>query len=137
MNTPFEVRQRLRFGHCDPAGIAYYPRYFELCDGVIEDWTEQVVGVSRRKMHLELGWALPTVDLNAQFVAVSVLGDWLDFSLTVTAVGRSSVALALSASCGGEARFDVQYKQVLIDSRTTKSIAWPDEWRARILESVN
>ena len=34
----FETTRVLRFGDCDPAGIAYYPRYFDLLNGVVEDW---------------------------------------------------------------------------------------------------
>ncbi len=34
----FEATRVLRFGDCDPAGIAYYPRYFDLLNGVVEDW---------------------------------------------------------------------------------------------------
>jgi 4-hydroxybenzoyl-CoA thioesterase len=33
----FETTRVLRFGDCDPAGIAYYPRYFDLLNGVVED----------------------------------------------------------------------------------------------------
>ena len=80
MSHPFSTARQIRFGDCDPAGIAYYPRYFELCDGVVEDWCEAVL-VSRRVLHLELGLALPTVDLQATFTAPSRLGDHLDISL--------------------------------------------------------
>lgn len=136
MTAHFAAQQRLRFAHCDPAGIAYYPRYFELCDGVIEDWTETVLGVSRRKLHLELGYALPTVDLQADFTAVSRLGDWLDFDLEVVDLGRSSIGLRIDVFSSSERRFGVRYKQVLIDMATTRAIAWPDEWRKRIEESM-
>ena len=35
MTSVFRQSRPLRFAHCDPAGIAYYPRYLELCDGAI------------------------------------------------------------------------------------------------------
>ena len=28
----------IRFSHCDPAGIVYFPHYFDMFNGVIEDW---------------------------------------------------------------------------------------------------
>lgn len=136
MSGPFTMRQRLRFSDCDPAGIAYYPRYLALCDGVIEEWTEAVVGVSRLKLHFELDWGLPTVSLQANFTAVSRLGDQLDFALSVTELGRSSIGLAMDVACGGERRFDVAYKQVLVDMKSMKAIPWPDDWRARIAETM-
>lgn len=132
MSAPFVMRQRLRFQDCDPAGIAYYPRYLALCDGVIEEWTEQVVGVSRWRLHFELDMGLPTVELSADFTAMGRLGDWLDFALSVEALGRSSIALRMEVSCEGERRFGVRFKQVLVDMGKQKAIAWPDDWRARI-----
>jgi 4-hydroxybenzoyl-CoA thioesterase len=95
MSRPFTMRQRLRFSDCDPAGIAYYPRYLALCDGVIEQWTEEVVGISRLKLHFELEWGLPTVFLQADFTAPSRLGDQLDFTLGVAELGRSSIGLVM------------------------------------------
>ncbi|AJP71674.1 acyl-CoA thioesterase [Sphingomonas hengshuiensis] len=121
----FSVTYPLRFAHCDPAGIAYYPRYFELCDAAIEDWSAEILGCSRRTMHLELGMGLPTVDLHASFAAPSRLGDLLDIRVAVTRVGRSSVDLALDISSGGEPRFHVRYTQVLTDLARQKSVPWP------------
>jgi 4-hydroxybenzoyl-CoA thioesterase len=136
MSRPFTMRQRLRFSDCDPAGIAYYPRYLALCDGVIEEWTEEVVGISRLKLHFELEWGLPTVFLQADFTAPSRLGDQLDFTLGVAELGRSSIGLVMDVACEGERRFGVTYTQVLIDMKSMKAIPWPDDWRARISETM-
>ncbi len=127
----------LRFAHCDPAGIAYYPRYFEICDGAIEDWTEAVIGVPRRVMHLDMGLALPTVTLDAEFTAVSRLGDPLDIAIEVTSVGNSSVGLRAEVSSNGEQRFAVRYKQVLMTMVTGEAMPWPDEWRARLAGEIS
>ncbi len=127
--TAFVGRHRLRFAHCDPAGIAYYPRYFELCDAAMEDWSEAVLGVSRKTLHIERNMALPTIDLHATFVAPSRLGDWLDIALTVREVGRSSVTMDADVDCEGERRFGVCYKQVLMDMRTGRAAPWPEPWR--------
>lgn len=123
----FRVSYPLRFAHCDPAGIAYYPRYFELCDAAIEDWTAEVLGVSRREMHLERRLGLPTVDLKASFTAPSRLGDMLDIIVAVERVGRSSVDLALAIYCKGETRFAVGYTQVLTNLDESRAVPWPPE----------
>lgn len=131
MKEVFRATRQIRFADCDPAGIAYYPRYFELCDGVVEDWCEAVL-VPRRVLHLELGLALPTVDLHATFTAPSRLGDQLDIALAVNAIGRSSVQLSVEACCTDEARFAIQYTQVLMSMAEARAVAWPDDWRKRI-----
>lgn len=132
--TPFVLRQRLRFADCDPAGIAYYPRLFALADAVVEEWTEAVIGVSRRTLHHDRDEGLPTVALDADFSAVSRLGDWLDFSLTVTELGERSIKLAIEASCAGERRFGIRYTQVLVAMAGPSARPWPADWRRRIEE---
>jgi 4-hydroxybenzoyl-CoA thioesterase len=34
----------IRFSHCDPAGIVYFPHYFDVFNGLIEDWYGQELG---------------------------------------------------------------------------------------------
>jgi len=34
----FESQKLVRFQHCDPAGIVFYPQYFVLFHELIEDW---------------------------------------------------------------------------------------------------
>jgi 4-hydroxybenzoyl-CoA thioesterase len=128
----FRVRLPLRFAHCDPAGIAYYPRYFELCDAAIEDWTAAILGIDRRTMHIDMGLGMPTVSLNAEFAVPSRLGDLLDFEVTVTRVGNSSVDLAIAISCAGEPRFAVRYTQVLIELARGQSLPWPADLSERL-----
>ena len=35
----------VRFSHCDPAGIVYFPRYFDMINGVVEDWFAGTLGL--------------------------------------------------------------------------------------------
>ncbi len=133
--SAFTASRPIRFGHCDPAGIAYYPRLFELADTVIEDWTAEVIGVPRRAMHLELGLGLPTVTIEARFSSPARLGDELVFTLEVERVGGSSVDLALEARRGDELLFSIRYRQVLFTMETHSARAWPSDWRERLERS--
>ncbi len=130
--SAFRARRQVRFAHCDPAGIAYYPRLFELADTVIEDWTAEVIGVPRRVMHLGMGLGLPTVTIEARFASPARLGDMLDFMLLVERVGGSSVDLALAVSREGEQLFAISYRQVLFTMETGRAKDWPADWRARL-----
>ncbi len=132
MREPFRVSYPLRFSHCDPAGIAYYPRLMELCDAAIEDWTAAVLGVPRRQLHLEMKLALPTVDLRARFSAPCRLGEQLDIAICVERLGRSSIDLQADVTCGGEARFSIGYTQVLTTMEGMKARTWPPGWRERL-----
>ena len=122
----------VRFAHCDPAGIAYFPRLFELFDAAVEDWTAQVIGVSRAAMHGELRRGMPTVDLHASFSAPCRLGERLDIAVAIEGVGDSSIDLAGAASVAGSPRFAVRCKQVLMDLDTARAAPWPAAWRDRL-----
>lgn len=38
----FTFTQKVLFKHCDPAGIVFYPRYFEIINDCIEAFFEQI-----------------------------------------------------------------------------------------------
>jgi 4-hydroxybenzoyl-CoA thioesterase len=132
MTVAFTTRMPLRFAHCDPAGIAYYPRYFEIVDAAVEDWTETAFGVSRAAMHRDMGLGTPMVDMSASFTAISRHGDLLDVAIAVDAIGRTSLTLAVEVTSGGAPRFAVRLKMALIDLKAVKAIPWPADWRARL-----
>jgi 4-hydroxybenzoyl-CoA thioesterase len=128
----FMTRMPLRFAHCDPAGIAYYPRYFEIVDAAVEDWTEAALGVSRAAMHRDLGLGTPAVEVSASFTAIGRHGDLLDVAISIGEVGRTSLTLAVIVTSGGEPRFEMRLKIVLMDLKTMKATPWPDPWRTRL-----
>ena len=132
----FTVQAPLRFGHCDPAGIAYYPRYFEIVDAAVEDWTASALGVSRAAMHRDMTLGTPAVEVAASFAAIGRHGDLLDVAIAVEAVGRTSLTLGVTVTSGGEPRFTMRLKIVLMDLKTMKSTPWPGEWRKRLEASA-
>ncbi|MEP6869978.1 MAG: acyl-CoA thioesterase, partial [Novosphingobium sp.] len=86
----FETSTQIRFAHVDGAGIVFYPRYFEILNAAVEDWFAEALGADFRSMHHERGIGVPTVQLNAEFLAPSLLGDELAVRITPRHVGRSS-----------------------------------------------
>lgn len=128
----FSTSFPVRFGDCDPAGIAYYPRLFALVDAAIEDWTAAIIGVNRRAMHTEHRCGLPTRSLASDFSRPCRLGETLDLAVAVHAVSARSVTLSVAGSVEGEGRFVVELVQVLMDLDTACARAWPTEWHAAL-----
>jgi 4-hydroxybenzoyl-CoA thioesterase len=90
----YERLIQIEFNHCDPAGIVFYPRYFEMVNSVIENFFADVVGRSFAAMHNEGGRnGVPTVAMEAVFQRPSRLGDKVRFTLRVERVGGSSVKM--------------------------------------------
>jgi 4-hydroxybenzoyl-CoA thioesterase len=127
----FQVQRRVRFADCDAAGIVFFPRYFEMLNGVVEDWFAGPLGVSFRELHLERGVSVPTAAVEARFIAPSRLEDDLTFSLSVTRLGGSSCGLRHRIEAGAERRFEAAQTLVFV-GRSLKPERWPDPLRARI-----
>jgi 4-hydroxybenzoyl-CoA thioesterase len=102
-----------------------------MCDGAIEDWTAAFL-VPRRILHLQMKLALPTVDLRATFSAPCRLGEELEIAVATHQIGRTSVRLSTIVTCERQARFAVDYTQVLMNMADSRPVRWPDEWRRRL-----
>jgi 4-hydroxybenzoyl-CoA thioesterase len=131
MSQVFTTARRVRFADCDAAGIVFFPRYFEMLNGVVEDWFAGPLGVSFRELHLERHVSVPTAVVEARFIAPSRLEDELTFSLTVTKLGGASCGLRHVIQSGGERRFEATQTIVHVGA-SLKPEPWPDALRARI-----
>lgn len=126
----FTVQLSIRFAHCDPAGIVFYPRYFEMINGVVEDWCAQGLGCSFHEMHIQRGIGLPTVHLETDFIKPALLGETLVAELTVAKLGRASVEVQVCLSgLQQDARLKAGLVLVLMDLGLHKAIPIPDELR--------
>ena len=132
------VRERLiRFSDCDPAGIVFYPQYFVMFNGLVEDWVEEELGVGYRRLIVERRIGLPTVKLEAEFRAVSRMGDRVSLYLDVARIGGRSLSLDLrcqGASPDGGEELRMRIRQVLVTTslETHRSIDVPADLRAAI-----
>ncbi len=127
----FTVDRRVRFADCDAAGIVFYPRYFEMLNGVVEDWFAGPLGISFRELHQERHVSVPTAAVEARFIAPSRLEDELNFELSVTRLGGASCGLRHRISSGGQVRFEATQTIVYVGT-ALKPEPWPDALRARI-----
>ncbi|WP_286902872.1 acyl-CoA thioesterase [Vreelandella sedimenti] len=125
----FTTQRKVRFQHCDPAGIVFYPRYFEMINSVVEDWFEEVVQRDFNQLHVESGTGVPTAAIDTQFHAPSRLGERLTFELAVQAVGRSSLTLQIIAYCGDQKRLTSSSTLVYVDLNSGKPVPWTEAMR--------
>lgn len=127
----FHAQRKVRFADVDPARIAFYPRYFEMLNGIVEDWFG-AMGWGFGEMHLKRDIGIPTRKLDADFLRPSYLGDLLDLELSVLKVGRTSVDLETRFLCRSELRWTVKQTLVLVDMKTASAVPWPDDLRAKL-----
>lgn len=127
----FIADRRVRFADCDAAGIVFFPRYFEMLNGVVEDWFAGPLQASFRELHVNRQVSVPTAAVEARFITPSRLEDELTFSLTVTKLGGASCGLRHVIACGGQRRFEATQTIVYV-GRSLKPEPWPEALRARI-----
>ena len=88
------VRQiQIEWGDCDPAGIVYFPRYFEYFDAATGALFEKA-GLPKLRMLKEYGIVgIPLVDARARFLMPSTFGDCISIRSSVSEWGRSSFSV--------------------------------------------
>ena len=131
----FVTERRVRFADCDAAGIVFFPRYFEMLNGVVEDWFAGPLEASFRELHVERHVSVPTAAVEARFIAPSRLEDELTFALSVTKLGGASCGLRHRISAGGELRFEATQTIVYVGA-SLKPEPWPEPLRVRIAPFV-
>ncbi|MDZ4086289.1 MAG: hotdog domain-containing protein [Tabrizicola sp.] len=126
----YERLIQIEFNHCDPAGIVFYPRYFEMVNSVIENFFADVVGRSFASMHFGADNGVPTVAMEAVFQKPSRLGDKVRFSLRVEKVGGSSVRMVVQGAGPDGPRMQAVMTLAWIDGM--KAAPWPAKMRAAL-----
>lgn len=67
---------RIEWGDCDPAGIVYFPRYFEIFDNCTHQLFEQATGMRKAAMTKKYGIVgIPMVNTRANFIRPSRFGE--------------------------------------------------------------
>ena len=125
---------RVEFGDCDPAGIVFYPQYFVMFNGLVEDWVDEGLGIGFRKLVIERQTGLPTVRLEADFRAVSKMGDWVKLALSVERLGSRSITLNSRCTGRDDGELRMQMRQVLVCTslQTHQAIELPADMREAI-----
>jgi 4-hydroxybenzoyl-CoA thioesterase len=136
---PKFARERLiRFSDCDPAGIVFYPQYFVMLNGLVEDWFNDELGIGYAALIQERSLGLPTVRLEVDFLAVSRFGDRVTLSLQVDRLGGRSLTLALAIT-GADGGLRMRARQVLVTTSlvTHQALDIPSDVRAAISKSAD
>ncbi|GJD56391.1 acyl-CoA thioesterase [Methylobacterium dankookense] len=126
----FAAALRVRFSHCDPAGIVYFPRWFDLMNGAVEDWFGEALGLDYRGFHQQRGIGLGYAHAQADFVRPGFWGDDLDVFVQIARIGGSSLALVLTAFRGEEIVFAARLVIVTTSLAERRAIPLPDDLRA-------
>lgn len=127
----FAMSQKVLFKHCDPAGIVFFPRYFEMMNDCVEAFFDEALKHPFESLHQTT--AVPTVRIETHFAAPSRHGDRLELRLGIVRVGHTSARYHMTAHEGDELRFDTTATLVHVGA-DGRPLPWPKALRARLLQ---
>lgn len=105
----------IEWGDCDPAGIVYYPRYFEMFDAATAHMVAAATGMSKfdlLRRHDAVGF--PMVSTGAEFHRPSRFGDRVRIESSITDIARSSFAVKHRLLNGEELAIEAFEKRVWV-----------------------
>ena len=125
----FSVEKAIRFHHCDPAGIVFYPQYFYLLSEAMEDFMAAAGKPQHEQINvLRRGW--PIIKLDVDFVRMSRYGDVVTIDVHVKRIGGASLALDYVIRGPDGDRLQASTTVVHVDLATDRAITIPDDVRA-------
>ena len=124
----------IRLSHCDPTGQVFYPNYFIIFNALVEDWFYEGLELPYHELLMERQLSLPTVKLETTFLAPTRAGERVDFCLTVSHMGNSSMKLTMGVDCEGQQRVRMNRVAVCVSQRTGKAVPIPQDLRDKIQE---
>jgi 4-hydroxybenzoyl-CoA thioesterase len=93
---------RIEWCDCDPAGIIFYPRYFEIFDTGTTALFERALGMSKISYLKAYDFAgHPVVETRARFRQPTRFGDDISIETTLVECGESTFKLEHRVSKGG------------------------------------
>jgi 4-hydroxybenzoyl-CoA thioesterase len=132
----FSVIRKIRFGQTDPAGIVYYPNYFDMFNEIVEDWFAEELAAPFDQLHHVQNVGIPIVHVECDFIAPCRLGELFNLTLSVEHLGLTSLRLQIKGTVSGEARIKASLVLVFVDLKTYRSIAPPEALRRLISQRV-
>jgi len=121
---------QIEFNHCDPAGIVFYPRYFEMINSVCENFFMDVADFPFHRMVAQRQ-GVPTARIETNFHTPSRLGEILDFRLKIARLGTSSITFDITAWGDTGNRLTCALTLVWV-SPEARPLPWPDDTRANL-----
>ena len=130
MTHRFERPLRIRFAHCDPAGIVFFPQYMVMFNGLLEDWFTDGLGIAYGALVQQRRIGTPTVSLQCDFTAISRMGDEVTLGLSVLRIGGASFELSIGCRCDEQQRVRMTQVLVTTDLDTHRPLPIADDIRA-------
>ncbi len=121
----FTVKKRINFYDCDPAGILFYARMFELNHSVYEQMIDSFN--LKDDYWQSRNFVVPILKTNGEYIKPVKAGDVISISLSVTLLKQNSFELTYEwFNSKGELSAEARTVHVFLDKITWKKIKIPE-----------
>ena len=132
MARSFVTERKIRFSHCDPAGIVYFVNFFDMVNAIVEDWFAEAVGFDFEELHIQRRVGFPIVNTGCEFFRPCHLGDRLHLELAIARLGNSSIEFAVTGRVGGDEKFRARHKVALMSLDSQRAMPIPEDMREKM-----
>jgi 4-hydroxybenzoyl-CoA thioesterase len=132
----FERPVRIRFSHCDPAGIVFFPQCLTLTNALVEDWFTDALGIDYAEMIGKRRVGLPIVRLECEFARPSRMGETISLALSLIDVGRRSIRIRIVGRGPNGVRFGATQVLVTTSLESGESIDIPNDIRTALMRAA-
>jgi 4-hydroxybenzoyl-CoA thioesterase len=129
--SAFTTVIQVRFGHVDPAGIAYFPRIYDYIHDVFEEVWEQHVGERYYRILCDQHIGFPLVHSEVDFKHPLRFGDRPLVRVTCFKLGKSSIGLRYVFKLDEQVCVDARMTTVCVNLADMKSFTMPEHFRQR------
>lgn len=110
----YRTKMRVRFGDIDHAGMLYYPRFFHYFHVALEEFFDELVGVSYDRLLNEDRIGFPTVKVVTEFLLPVAYGDVLELALETRRVGNTSATFGYTVYQAGTSLVCARSEQIVV-----------------------
>ena len=89
----FSAARTVRFGECDPAGVVYYPVFFNWFHELMECWFEEALDLPYSRCLQQLGF--PAKETSSEFFRPCAMGEKLRLELFLSHLGKRSMRIEI------------------------------------------
>jgi 4-hydroxybenzoyl-CoA thioesterase len=132
-----QCTRKIDFPMIDLAGIAYYPRIYDLCHRLFEDAWEQFTSYNYQQILDDIGVGFPIKHIESEFHAPIRYGDIITIEISMSKIGSSSCVWEYSMTNQlGTMVWSSSQTTVCVNMITIQPVAIPEELRLAMVEHL-
>ena len=131
----FIAKRKINFYDCDPAGILFYAKIYELCHSVYEEMIQSFD--LKENYWTNDDYVVPIIHSEAAYHKPLVYNSFVEIELSVSTISSSAFKLAFTCkNDNGELCVEVKTTHVFVDKKTWKKKQIKNDVREGLIQHL-